>query len=152
MSTSIFTEEDKYPIDDDGYISIYAEAGINEIAANVFPGENVTRFKEIIDVNPDFDIFGNTAGKKIKLPEKEEILSFAKPILSEASNIISDAKIIAENLDKIPILKGYSKKALETITSASSIIKSEPKFIVDNTDKNNGELAKIIPWLLSGKQ
>jgi hypothetical protein len=119
MDTNFFSED--YKPDEEGYITFSSEQGINEMAAYTFPGEDVSRFKEITDLNPDIyteDYFGTVEldlkekkkkPKKVKIPFKSDLLLFANPVFNKISTKLSG----------------------------------------DMYDDQ--ELPRLIPWLLSGK-
>ncbi|OBQ28990.1 MAG: hypothetical protein AN483_12655 [Aphanizomenon flos-aquae MDT14a] len=159
MNADVFSQD--YNPDEDGYITVTTEKGVNDIAANVFPGENVTRFKEIVDLNPDEygeDYFGKAElkldqkPKRIKIPFEREILKFARPLFDKTSTKISGAKDLLVKLDSIPALRGFSREAIESLTTATSDLYS-PSLLSDTAGiYEDQELPRLIPWLLSGKQ
>ena len=161
MDTNFFNDfSEDYKPDEDGYITFEPGQTINEMAAYTFPGEDVTRFKEITDLNPDIyteDYFGvaeldlNKKPKKIKIPFEADLLRFASPVLYKINTELSGVKNIAAKLEKIPFLKGYSKEAVAAIESGISKIYS-PSLLSDTADMyDDQELPRLIPWLLSGK-
>jgi hypothetical protein len=163
MNANVFSED--YNPDKDGYITVTTEKGVNDIAAKVFPGENVTRFKEIVDLNPDeygegyfgeaklnLDKNPKPKAKRIKIPGEREILKFARPLFDKTSTKISGVKNLLVKLDSIPALRGFSREAIESLTTATSDLYS-PSLLSDTADiYEDQELPRLIPWLLSGKQ
>lgn len=159
MDTNFFNDFSKdYKPDEEGYITFAPGQTINEMAAYTFPGEDVTRFKEITDLNPDIyteDYFGvaelNKKPQKIKIPFEADLLRFASPVLDKINTKLSGVKNIAAKLEKIPFLKGYSKEAVAAFESGTSklysaSLKGDAADIYDDQ-----ALPKLIPWLLSGK-
>jgi hypothetical protein len=146
MDTNIFSED--YKPDEEGYITFSSEQGINEMAAYTFPGEDVSRFKEMTDLNPDIyteDYFGTVEidlkekkkkPKKVKIPFESDLLLFANPVF---------------NKKKVPFLQGYAEKAIKNIEDNQEGLYS-PSLLSDTADMyDDQELPRLIPWLLSGK-
>lgn len=142
---------------------------LNALAARVFPGQDVTRFVEILDLNEELDVFGDLPQElSVNIPEPEQILQFAQPVLSEVSEAIGGAKgaiaQVTEQIESVagklpPQFQGYAKQALEVvgqvngvIGEAEALLEKLPGEATDKLRQYQGEVTRLVPWLLSGKQ
>lgn len=142
---------------------------LNALAARVFPGQDVSRFVEILDLNESLDVFGDLPQElSVNIPDAEQILQYAQPVLSSVSEAIGGAKgAIAQVTGQIeaisgklpPQLQGYAKQALEAvgqvngvIGEAEALLEKLPGEATDKLRQYEGEVTRLVPWLLSGKQ
>jgi hypothetical protein len=142
---------------------------LSEVADKVF-GDSL-RFPEILDMNPNLDVFGDLLdlddGVSIDIPEADQILSFAEPVLSEVSEALggmgryleqASSTITSVSSHLPPQLKGYAQEALDAIGKVNGI-KGEVEQYLDKgkslaSDKlreYEGQLVQLVPWLLEGK-
>jgi hypothetical protein len=129
---------------------------IATIASDIFNGD-VTRFTELLDLNPDIDVFGElTQGIKIELPDTSQILNYAKPVLSGVGETIKNTTdTISAIQDKLPSqLQGYSKEALKLLGEVNGIL-GEVESTLDKASSQlqtySGEPVKLVRWLLGGQ-
>lgn len=142
---------------------------LNTIAAKVFPGENVSRFTEILDQIDDPEkavqtLLGDLIeGQSLALPSVEQIESFAEPVLQEVAASLGGAKgflgqlegTITDISQKLPPeLQGYSKEALRLIGEANGVLGKVEGVLGQAKEKlrdYKGQATNLIGWLLSGK-
>ncbi|HEY9750521.1 MAG TPA: hypothetical protein V6C63_17700 [Allocoleopsis sp.] len=146
---------------------------LNLIAAQIFPGEDVGRFTEILDqIDEPEDaiatLFSELAeGQILQLPSVEQIENFAQPVLSRIADSVGGAKgFLGQVEDTItsisgklpPQLQGYAKEALELVGEANEVIGDVEGFL-DRADEEvlgklrdyGGQPTKLVSWLLGGK-
>lgn len=129
---------------------------IATLASDIFNGD-VTRFTELLDLNPDVDVFGElTQGLKIELPDTYIILNYAKPVLSEVGETIKNTtNTISAIQEKLPSqLQGYSKEALKLLGEVNGVL-GEVESTLDKANSQlqtySGEPVKLVRWLLGGQ-
>jgi phage tail protein X len=141
---------------------------LSTLAARIFPGEDVSRFTELLDANPGLDpiaaIFDNLPENlQLNLPSTEQIESFAAPVLTAVSSSLGGAKGFLEQAEQTltsisgklpPQLQGYAKEALDLVGEANGVLGEVEGAIASTSDKLReyaGQGTQLIPWLLSGK-
>lgn len=138
--------------------AIIAEPGesINAIAHRIFNGD-VSRFTELLDLNPDIDVFAELVeGADIKLPDTSQILNYAKPVLSEISETIGGAtSTISAIQEKIPAqLQGYTKEALKVLGEVNGVVgevESVLGKVGETASKYGDKPVQLVRWLLGGQ-
>lgn len=142
---------------------------LNAIAARVFPGEDVSRFTEILDQIDDPDqalrtLFGDLVeGTGLQLPSVGQIESFAQPVLTKVASSLGGAKgaldqatqIITDISGKLPpSLQGYTTEALEIVGEVNGVLGQAETILGEAEDKlreYEGQATNLIGWLLSGR-
>jgi hypothetical protein len=142
---------------------------LSEVAEQVL-GDSL-RFPEILELNPDLDIFGDLLdldeGMSIDIPDAEQILNFASPVLTEVSSALGGmgryleqaSSAISSVSSKLPPqLQGYAQEALDTIGKVNGIREDveqyleKGKSLAENKLREyEGQLVQLVPWLLEGK-
>jgi hypothetical protein len=142
---------------------------LNAIAARIFPGEDVSRFTEILDQieNPDEalnTLFSDLVeGTNLQLPSLEQIESFAQPVLSKVASSLGGAKGVLDQATEIinsvsgklpPQLQGYAADALNVVGEANGVLSKAESILGEAEGKlrdYGGQATNLVPWLLSGK-
>jgi hypothetical protein len=150
-------------------ITILPADALNLVASRVFPGEDVSRFTEILDQIDDPEealttLFGDLVeGDVLPLPSVQQIESFAQPVLTKISASIGGAKgFLGEAESAItsisgklpPRLQGYAKEALEVVGELNGVLGDAESLLGDAEDKlreYGGQGTSVVSWLLSGK-
>ncbi len=129
---------------------------ISAIAHRIFNGD-VSRFTEILDLNPDIDVFEELVeGVNIQLPDTSQILNYAKPVLSEISETIGGAtSTISAIQEKIPPqLQGYTQEALKVLGEINGVV-GEVESVLgkagETVNKYGGKPVQLVRWLLGGQ-
>lgn len=132
----------------------FVESGENlsALSARVFNGD-WSRFEEILDLNPELDIFDALpASVEIKIPEVEQILNVAQPALSSVRSAIAGVSpSLARSVDDI---EGYAKEAISLVGKINGTIQEAETIVNDaltEARSYKGKLVQLVPWLLSGK-
>lgn len=145
-------------------IQVKPQDTLSTIAARVFPGQDVTRFREILDQNPDLDVFSDLPENfNLQLPSNEQIQSYAQPVLTKIASSLGGAKgflgqaeqIISQVSGKLPPeLQGYAKEALDFVSEANGIV-GQAETVLGEAEAGlrdyGGQATNLIQWLLSGK-
>lgn len=126
---------------------------LSQLADRIFNGD-VLRFTEILDLNPDIDIFEElTEGARVEIPEVSEILNYAKPQLSAVSETVTGAsKTVSAVVEKLPPqLQGYAKEAVELLAEINGVV-GKAESILNNAEaqlnKYGDKPVKVVQWLL----
>lgn len=134
------------------------------LAARVFNGD-VSRFTEILDLNPSLDVFGSLPQElDVNIPQPSQILNFARPALSRVSQSLSGVgrylseaeKLLNEAKNVIPEgLQGYASEALDLVGEINGVvgdIEQKASTTLDSIDSTlrqyDGQLVQLVPWLL----
>jgi phage tail protein X len=126
---------------------------IASLASDIFDGD-VLRFTEILDLNPNLDVFGELVdGVQIVLPDVQQVFNYAKPKLGAiASTITSATDAISAIQEKLPDkLKGYTSKALELLGEINGVVgevESTLTKVEEQVGEYSGEPVKLVQWLL----
>lgn len=134
---------------------------IGMVAARTFPGGDVRRFTEILDQNPDLDVFSDlAAGLNLELPSTEQIQNFAQPVLTQIATSLGGAQGFlgqtSATLNKIsgnlpPELQGYAKEVLDLVGDANGVL-TEATTALDQASEAlrdyGGQGTNLISWLL----
>lgn len=137
------------------------------VAARVFPGASVQRFSELLDANPDLDIFSDLIeGTELQLPSTEQLESRVQPVLTKIASSLGGAKGYLGQAESVinavsgvlpESLQGYAKEALNIVNEANGVI-GEAETILSDVQSTVGGLrgyegqgVQLVSWLLSGK-
>lgn len=145
-------------------ITTQPQDSLSTIAARVFPGRDVTRFREILDQNPELDVFSDLPENfNLQLPSTEQIQSYAQPVLTKIASSLGGAKgflgqaeqMISQVSGKLPPeLQGYAKEALQLTAEANGVI-GQAESVLGEAEAGlrdyGGQGTNLIQWLLSGK-
>ena len=119
---------------------------LSSIAARVFNGD-WERFNEIVELNPDLDIFADLIPDTIlNIPEVEQILQVAD---RELDNIGKPLQQIS-NLN-IPILSGYADKALSLVGEINGVKAKAESVYRQLSNRNYKSGVKLVQWLLENR-
>jgi hypothetical protein len=145
-------------------ITVRTADALNLIAARVFPGADVSRFTEILDQNPELDVFSDlAAGTELNLPSTEQIQKYAQPVLGKIASSLGGARgylgqaeqVINQVSGKLPPeLQGYAKEALNLVGEANGVLDQAEGILDQGTEAlrdYGGQATNLIQWLLSGK-
>lgn len=147
-------------------ISINPGETLSELSSRVFGGD-VLRFGEILDLNPDMDVFEELPQTQIEIPGAEQILNFAQPMLTQIRESIASAgryleqaqSTLSEISQKLPPqLQGYTKEALVLVSQLNDFQDEAEQFLDDSTalatnklKEYEGKLEQLIPWILNSQ-
>jgi hypothetical protein len=145
-------------------IVIETDTPLNVLAAKLFPDQDVSRFIEILDLNDELDPLNDAIeGMLLKIPQPEQILNYAEPVLQEIGQQIDAAtgfldrasEAIEQFGDKLPPqLQGYTKQALDIIGQLNGY-GEQAKVLLDGASKQlrtyAGKGTNLVQWLLGGK-
>ena len=142
----------------------------------VQPGENLSqlsdrlfgdplRFTEVLDLNPDLDVFGNLAQEtSLEVPEAAQILNYAAPVFGSVSKALNQADGFLDQVegaivniadDLPPQFQGYAKEALELVGELNGVVGQAQSIVAQGQDKlrqYEGQAVKLVPWLLGAKR
>lgn len=126
------------------------------IASRIFDGD-VSRFTEILDLNPNLSVFEElTQGIQIDVPDPEQIFNYAKPKLSAiASTLTGVEETVSAIQSKLPgDLKGYASEALELLGEINGVVgevESTLTSVEEQIGEYSGEPVKLVQWLLGNQ-
>lgn len=129
---------------------------IASLAADIFNGD-VTRFTELLDLNPGIDVFGElTQGINLELPDTSQVFNYAKPVLSQVGETISGVTgTISAIEEKLPSqLKGYATEALKLLGEVNGVlgdVESTLNKAEEKLQSYQGEPVQLVRWLLGGQ-
>lgn len=138
---------------------------LSTLADRTFNGD-VLRFPEILDLNPEFNVFSELPpSANLNIPDPAQILNYAKPALSRVSKAIGGAGRYLSEVERVinqvsgalpPELQGYAQEALGIVGKVNGIVGD-----VEQTLNNDaldgqlrhyeGQLVSLVPWLLNGR-
>lgn len=137
---------------------------INAIAARLFPGGDVRRFREILELNPDLDILSDLPeGIELNIPGIEQLENYAQPVLTRiasslggAQGFLNQAETTLQRISgNLPSeLQGYSRAALELVGEANNVLNEVETVVEGASDRlrdYGGQGTNLVSWLLSGK-
>lgn len=137
---------------------------LNLLAARIFPGADVTRFRELLDANPEIDVFGDlAAGAQLELPSTEQIESYAAPVLGKIASSLGGARGYLGKAEQVitqisgslpPELQGYAAEALSLVGEANGVLDQAEGVLEQGQGAlrdYGGQATNLIQWLLSGK-
>ncbi len=129
---------------------------IATLASDIFNGD-VTRFTELLDLNPDIDVFGElTQGINLELPDTSQIFNYAKPVLGQVGETINGVTdTISAVQEKLPSqFKGYASEALKLLGEVNGVL-GDVESTLNKTEEQlqsyDGEPVKLVRWLLGGQ-
>lgn len=129
---------------------------IATLASDIFNGD-VTRFTELLDLNPNIDVFEEiTHLISLELPDTSQIFNYAKPVLSQVGETINEVTgTISAVQEKQPQqLKGYASEALKLLGEVNGVL-GDVESTLNKTEEQlqsyNGEPVKLVRWLLGGQ-
>lgn len=134
------------------------------LASRVFNGD-VLRFTEILDLNPDLDVFGElTQEIQLNIPSTEQIFNYAKPALTSVGQALQQVNGFTEQATnainqisgQLPAgLQGYAKEAIALVGEINGIA-GKAQTAIDGVEgqlrEYEGQAVKLVPWLLGGKR
>jgi hypothetical protein len=136
---------------------------LSSLAARVFPNQDVTRFIEILDLNPELNVFDEiTEGMSINIPSTDQIFGYADPIFEGIANATQKATgILGDVTEQIqsfsgklpPELQGYAAEALEVIGEVNGFlgdVETKIEGVSDQLREYKGKATNLVNWLLSG--
>jgi len=144
---------------------VQQQESLNDVAARIFPGQDVTRFNELLALNPTITPFqAIPAGTVLNTPSPAQTLQYATPVLTSigkalsgqsltTSVVISDAQSLANAVANIPALQGYPQAAIAELAKVNNIVTSSNSAINagQSNTRYNDPTVKLISWLLSNK-
>jgi hypothetical protein len=132
------------------------------LAAQIFPGKDVTRFTELLDLNPDLDPFSDLpAGIPITLPSQQQILQMAQPALGQiatAAGSLATGSALTTSIPTTDTLatsfQGYAPEAVNLVGAVNGATEAESIISQTSTDlgESQQQLVQLTTWLLSGKR
>lgn len=134
------------------------------LASRVFNGD-VLRFTELLDLNPDLDVFGELQQElNVEIPSTEQIFNYAKPALTSVGQALQQVNGLTSQVSNAieqfsgqlpPQLQGYAKEALEIVGEINGIA-GKAQTVLDGAENKlreyEGQAVKLVPWLLGGKR
>ncbi|RCJ20128.1 hypothetical protein A6S26_05250 [Nostoc sp. ATCC 43529] len=137
---------------------IQAKTGdsIATLASEIFNGD-VTRFTELLDLNPDIDVFGELVeGIDLELPDTSQILNYAKPVLSQIGETLDTATNTLTTLQtQLPgNLQGYAKDALKLLGDVNGVlgdVETTLNKAEEQISSYDGKPVQLVKWLLGGQ-
>lgn len=129
---------------------------IAAIASDIFNGD-VVRFTELLDLNPDIDVFGElTQSLNIEIPDTSQIFNAAKPLLSQIGETITNATGTVEAIaGKLPTeLQGYAKDAIKLLGEVNGVLGEVESTLTkaeEQVREYDGQPVKLVQWLLGGQ-
>lgn len=136
---------------------------LNLVAARVFGGD-VSRFGEILDLNPDLDVFADLApAVPLEIPTQEQIENYAQPVLTRIADSAAGARgflgTVQQTINQVSgslpsELQGYASEVLDLVGEANGVLDEAETIIEQATDKlrTYGNQTNLISWLLGGKK
>ena len=135
-----------------------------QLTARLFGGDPL-RFTEVLDLNPDLDVFGDLVQETtLEVPEPSQILRYAQPVFGSVAQALNQVSGIADQVtgaingvvDALPPeLQGYAKEALEFVGEINGVTGQARTVLEDAQNqlrKYDGQVTKLVPWLLGGKR
>lgn len=126
---------------------------ISQLADRIFNGD-VLRFTEMLDLNPDVDIFDELIeGARVEIPDASQILNYAKPQLSAVSETITGAsQTVSAVTEKLPPqLQGYAKEAINLLGEINGVV-GKAESVLNGAEaqlnKYGDKPVKVVQWLL----
>ena len=112
-----------------------------------------TRFGELLDINPNLDVFGDlVAGQLIELPELQQVLNMASPRLGRIAQTLNGQQI-SSTIEQARQLQGYVSSAIDQLQQINNI--GDAIEIVEDVEaqvrSGARDLVAITPWLLGGR-
>ncbi|MCC5636327.1 hypothetical protein LC593_10745 [Nostoc sp. CHAB 5844] len=129
---------------------------IAAIASKIFNGD-VTRFPELLDLNPDIDVFGDLVeGLDLEIPDTSQILNYAKPVLSQIGETIDTATNTLTTLQtQLPSnLQGYAADALKLLGDVNGVlgdVETTLAKVEEQASSYDGKPVQLVKWLLGGQ-
>lgn len=136
------------------------------IAARIFPNAEVSRFTELLDANPDLDLFSDLIeGTELQLPSTAQIESRVQPVLTKIASSLGGAKGYLGQAESVinavsgvlpESLQGYAKEALNIVGEANGVIDNAETILGDVQSAVGGDRAyggqgvQLVSWLLNG--
>jgi hypothetical protein len=135
-----------------------------QLTARLFDGDPL-RFTEVLDLNPDLDVFGDLEQETtLEVPEPSQILRYAQPVFGSVAQALNQVSGITDQVtgaingvvDALPLeLQGYAKEALEFVGEINGVT-GQAKTVLEDAQnqlrKYDGQVTKLVPWLLGGKR
>ncbi|MBH8566710.1 hypothetical protein I8748_31940 [Nostoc sp. CENA67] len=129
---------------------------IASLASQIFNGD-VTRFTELLDLNPDIDVFGDLVeGLDLEIPDTSQILNYAKPVLSQIGETLDTATSTLTTLQtQLPgNLQGYTADALKLLGDVNGVL-GDVETTLNKTEEQissyDGKPVQLVKWLLGGQ-
>lgn len=136
---------------------------LSTIAARVFGGD-VRRFSEILDLNPDLDVFADLPPElELRLPDRAQIENFARPVLTSIASSLGGARGALGQAEEVitqiggtlpPELQGYTQDALDLVGEANTVLERAETALDEVGDRLRGydtQATNLVQWLLSGR-
>ncbi|MDM9583096.1 hypothetical protein [Nostoc sp. GT001] len=129
---------------------------IAAIASQIFNGD-VTRFTELLDLNPDIDVFGELVeGLDLELPDTSQILNYARPVLSQIGETLDTATNTLTTLQtQLPSnLQGYAADALKLLGDVNGVLGDVETTLTktqEQVSSYDGKPVQLVKWLLGGQ-
>lgn len=129
---------------------------IAAIASQIFNGD-VTRFPELLELNPDIDVFGELVeGLDLEIPDTSQILNYAKPVLSQISETLDTATNTLTTLQtQLPEnLQGYAADALKLLGDVNGVVGDVESTLTKVEEKSStydDKPVQLVKWLLGGQ-
>ncbi|NDJ20951.1 hypothetical protein GS682_04685 [Nostoc sp. B(2019)] len=129
---------------------------IAAIASDIFNGD-VTRFTELLDLNPDIDVFGELVeGIDLDLPDTSQILNYARPVLSQIGETIDLSSSTLNTLQtQLPSnLQGYASDALKLLGDVNGVLGDVETTLTkaeEQVSNYDGKPVQLVKWLLGGQ-
>ncbi len=134
------------------------------LASRVFNGDAL-RFTEILDLNPDLDVFGELKQElKLNIPSTDQIFNYAQPALTSVGQALQQVNGFADQatnaINQIsgklpPQLQGYAKEAIALVGEINGIA-GKAQTVLDGAESKlreyEGQAVKLVPWLLGGRR
>ena len=126
---------------------------LSQLADRIFNGD-VLRFTEILDSNPNIDVFEELSeGLRVEIPEVSQILNYAKPQLSAVSETITGvSNTVNAVVEKLPPqLQGYAKEAVELLGEINGVVGKAESILngaEEQINKYGDNPVKVVQWLL----
>lgn len=134
------------------------------LASRIFNGDAL-RFTELLDLNPDLDVFDDlTQEVELNIPSTEQIFNYAKPALTSVGQALAQVNGFTEQATNAinqvagqlpPQLQGYAKEALELVGEINGIV-GKAQTVLGEAENQlreyEGQAVKLVPWLLGGKR
>ncbi|MCC5644798.1 hypothetical protein LC607_18000 [Nostoc sp. CHAB 5824] len=129
---------------------------IAAIASEIFNGD-VTRFTELLDLNPDIDVFGDLVeGLDLEVPDTSQILNYARPVLSQIGETLDTASNTLTTLQtQLPSnLQGYAADALKLLGDVNGVLGDVETTLTkaeEQVSSYDGKPVQLVKWLLGGQ-
>lgn len=131
-----------------------------QLTARLFDGDPL-RFTEVLDLNPDLDVFADLEQETtLEVPEPSQIMRYAQPVFGSVAQTLNEVSGVADQvtgaIDALPPeLQGYAKEALEFVGEINGVTGKAKTVLEDAQNqlrKYDGQVTKLVPWLLGGKR